>query len=148
MILSPDTNLLVYALDRREPVKRAIAVDVLAAMSKRGTDLMALQVAGEFYAVLSRRLKLPPDVARESVVSAMRLFGCFSYDEKDVHVASALASQGAFSYWDALLVVSAERAGCRRLVSEDMQDGFRYAELEIVSPFAGADVNPRLSELL
>ncbi len=148
MILSPDTNLLVYSLDQREPVKRAIALDVLSSMSERGSDLMALQVAGELYAVLSRRLKLPSAVAHESVTSMLRLFGSFSYDEQDVHVALTLAARGTFSYWGALLVSSAERAGCRYLVSEDMQDGFRYEQLEIVSPFAGTNMNPRLVDLL
>ena len=73
----------------------------------------------------------------------MQLFDTFDHNDADVHAALALAADGVFSCRDALLVASALRAGCRTLISEDMQNGFRYGELEIVSPFLNGQLNPR-----
>ena len=148
MILTPDTNLLVYAQDAREPRKRELALQVVGAMNDVGSSLVGLQVVGEFNAVLVRRLKQPPALACETVLATLRMFATFGYTEADVHVALDLSARGVFSYWDGLLVASAARVGCTHLISEDMQDGFRFGELEIVSPFPNGRVAPRLAELI
>jgi predicted nucleic acid-binding protein len=38
-------------------------------------------------------------------------------------------------YWDALILAAAETAGCRRLLSEDFQEGRRFGTIEVVTPF-------------
>jgi len=146
--LSPDTNLLVYAQDGREPIKQRIALQLLDALAASGRCVVALQVVGELFTVLTRRLKAAPGDACDSALSNLRLFDAFAYDEADVQTALTLAADGIFSYWDGLLVASASKAGCRYLISEDMQDGFRYGELEIVSPFSDGRANPRLLDAL
>lgn len=50
--------------------------------------------------------------------------------------ALVLSAQGGLSFYDALIVASALEAGVRRLLSEDMQAGRRFGDLEIVNPFA------------
>lgn len=47
-----------------------------------------------------------------------------------------LAGQGGLSFYDALIVASAVEAGADRLLSEDMQAGRRFGDVEIVNPFA------------
>ena len=51
--------------------------------------------------------------------------------------ASALQVQEetGFSFYDALMVSGALEASCKRLLTEDMQDGRLVRGLEIVSPF-------------
>jgi predicted nucleic acid-binding protein len=39
------------------------------------------------------------------------------------------------AYWDALIVSAAERAGCKRILSEDLNDGQRYHGISISNPF-------------
>jgi predicted nucleic acid-binding protein len=39
------------------------------------------------------------------------------------------------SYWDALIVAAAERGGCDRLLTEDLQHGQRLGALTVVNPF-------------
>lgn len=148
MILSPDTNLLVYAHDAREPLKRRSALQIVAALTERESTLVGLQVAGELHAVLTRRLKQTPELACEAVLSTLRMFGTFGYAESDVQTALALSARGVLSHWDGLLVSAAARAGCTHLISEDMQDGFRFGTLEIVSPFSNDGIAPRLTDLL
>lgn len=39
------------------------------------------------------------------------------------------------AFHDCLILASATRVGCRRLYSEDLQDGLRVGPLEVVDPF-------------
>ena len=39
------------------------------------------------------------------------------------------------SYWDALIVAAAQRAGARYLLSEDFQPNHRYEEIQVLNPF-------------
>jgi predicted nucleic acid-binding protein len=41
-------------------------------------------------------------------------------------------------YWDGLILASAERAGCRWLLSEDFASGRRYGDVTAVNPFDAA----------
>jgi predicted nucleic acid-binding protein len=43
-------------------------------------------------------------------------------------------SQG-FTFWDALIVEAALRAGARRLLTEDLQHGQRIGNLTVENPF-------------
>ena len=38
--------------------------------------------------------------------------------------------------WDAVVLAAAAEAGCRVLLSENMQDGFTWGGVTIVNPFA------------
>lgn len=50
-------------------------------------------------------------------------------------LASQLREQGAFSYWDSLIIAAALDAGCTILYSEDMQHGQQIKDqLTIVNP--------------
>jgi predicted nucleic acid-binding protein len=42
------------------------------------------------------------------------------------------------SFWDALIVRSAQASRCDVLYSEDLQPGRRYGTMRIVNPFAAA----------
>jgi predicted nucleic acid-binding protein len=48
--------------------------------------------------------------------------------------------------WDAIILATAAEAGCRVLLSEDMQDGFTWGGVTIVNPFASPP-HPLLDDL-
>jgi predicted nucleic acid-binding protein len=56
-----DTNVLVYALDRREPEKRERARDVLRRVGGAGIAALPAQVLSEFGGACSRKLEPRPD---------------------------------------------------------------------------------------
>ena len=148
MIIAPDTNLLVYIHDGKNPNKQRIATDIFSRLVDRGNSRIALQVVGELYSVLTRKLQQDPATASAAAKSLSVALDPFNYETTDVHVALSLAADGVMSYWDGLLVAAASRAGCDLLISEDMQDGFHIDGLQIVTPFAGEVLNPRLDTLL
>ena len=52
--------------------------------------------------------------------------------------AAALEERAQLSFWDALIVEAARRAGATRLVTEDLQDGRRIEGIAIQDPFGAA----------
>lgn len=61
-------------------------------------------------------------------------------------VAVDLAAEHRLSVWDAVVLAAAAEAGCRILLSEDLQDGFTWRGLTVVNPLAA--VQHRLLEAL
>lgn len=147
MIYSVDTNVLIYAHDERDPVKLAIARDLLARLSSKRA-LIALQVIGEFQFVLRRKLKLPvPAVAAQARAVYMQ-YPSFDYDHVCVGQALDDMVLGQLSYWDALLLRACDHAGVQVLFSEDMQDGFRFGGLTIINPFGPEGLSPSAQSVL
>lgn len=131
-----DTNVLVYAFDRGDARRQRIASELLEAALKAGTGVLSLQVLQEFYVVTTRRIRVPlaPSVARSAVVDLLRFH---VVEPSAVHVLQAmdLSVARSLSYWDALVVVTADSAGCSVLHSEDMAHGSALLGLRVENPF-------------
>jgi predicted nucleic acid-binding protein len=54
---------------------------------------------------------------------------------EDVVRAARLALEHGLSFWDAMIVAAAASARCTVLYSEDLQNGWRFADLRVVNPF-------------
>jgi predicted nucleic acid-binding protein len=131
-----DTNVWVYAVDHADPVKQARAREVLGDAS--GAPLItSAQVLGEFYATVTRKLAQPvahADAAR--MVERMRRLPVVEVDADRVMAAIEGSRSWQVSYWDALIVVAAQAAGCSRLLSEDLRSGATYGGVRVENPFA------------
>jgi predicted nucleic acid-binding protein len=59
----------------------------------------------------------------------------------------ALQDRYALSYWDALIVSSAQQQGCHYLLSEDLQHQQRFETVQVINPFLiGPDELPTPDE--
>lgn len=74
--------------------------------------------------------------AARDVIDTYRAWPVHRPGVDDVILASELEERHQLSFWDALVIVSAQRAGARTLLSEDLHDGRRIGELVIVNPCA------------
>jgi predicted nucleic acid-binding protein len=129
-----DANILLYTDDPRYPEKQEIARTLIEEHLVRGTGAVSLQVLGEYFHNARRKMQLDVPLASQRV----RFFAKFlrlqpSLD--DVFAAIDLHQLHEFAYWDAMIVRSALRCGCRTLYAEDMQHGRRIGDMEIVNPF-------------
>ena len=131
-----DTNVWVYAVDRADPAKRRRALAVTAPASDREL-VVSTQVLAEFYSVVTRKLATPlsPDDAEAAVQQLLRL-PVVALDAPLVEAALAGSRQWQISIWDALVLRAAEAAGCRRILTEDLQDGASYGSVVVENPFA------------
>ena len=135
-----DTNILVYAFDDRDPFKQSVCFDIVAAALAAHQPL-ALQAAGEFYVTVVRKGILPPKRAANEVRRFIAGFETFPPSPMAYLLAAEEAAEGRFSYWDAVLLVSAQDAGCDTVLSEDMADGARLGGIAVRNPFGPRGLN-------
>ena len=97
--------------------------------------VISTQVLQEFYVTVTRKLvkKISPQEARV-VIETYRVWPIFLPTVDDLLAASEIEERYGFSFWDALIVVAAQKLGATSLVSEDLQDGQRINSLEIINP--------------
>jgi predicted nucleic acid-binding protein len=130
-----DTNVFVYAIDDAEAAKQAVAQNVLTS-EEYGELVVSAQVLGEFYVTVTRKL-----AGRVSDIEAMEgLNRLYSHPVVPVDVALVregirISRSSQISYWDGLVVAAAARAGCERLLTEDLNDGQVIGSVRIENPF-------------
>ena len=128
-----DTNVLVYADDKAAPAKQRRALEVITEHRRAGTGVVSLQVLQEYFVVVTRKLQVDARIARRKI-ELLAEFDVATPEVADILAAIDLHRLHSLSFWDALIVRSAKQAGCRVLLSEDMQaremDGVR-----VVNPF-------------
>jgi predicted nucleic acid-binding protein len=129
-----DTNVIVYAFDPPAGLRHARALGLVEQHALDNNLVISTQVLQESYSVLTRKRGVPAEVARtgltqlasQQVVPSSAVF---------VLEAIAFAEQQQLSIWDALVVTAAIESRCDVLVTEDLQSGRRYGNLEVVNPF-------------
>jgi predicted nucleic acid-binding protein len=131
-----DTNILVYAYDGHDPNKQKIAQSLVIEGLELDTGILSVQVLGEFFSVVTRQIKrlMTPDEAREAIV----LFSNLPVQEIDLTlVQRAIETHKIYgiSYWDSLIVAAAERAQCKSILTEDLNDGQVYHGISVSNPF-------------
>lgn len=129
-----DSNIFVYADDHRYPEKQQIAADLFERARATGLGVVSTQVMQEYFSVVTGKVKAPPDLARRRVELIAQL-AVVQVDSPLILAAIDLHRLHRFSIWDALIFQAAAAAGCRELLSEDMQPGFRHGGVVIVNPF-------------
>jgi len=130
-----DTNILVYADDKRADAKQGRAIDLVAEHRHDGTGVVSLQVLQEYFVTVTRKLNVDPHVARRKV-EILSEFDVVTPEVADILAAIDLHRLHGFSFWDALIFRAAKQAGCRVLLSEDLQPGRETDGVQIVNPFA------------
>ncbi|MDR0593628.1 MAG: PIN domain-containing protein [Bifidobacteriaceae bacterium] len=139
-----DTNVLLYARDLRDPAKRAIAVAWLRHLAATGQGRISTQVLVEFYAAAThpQKLALPTAQARAGV-EALSHWRPVASDLTLWREAWCLADSHSLSWWDSMILAAARQAGCRAILSEDLQDGLLVdGVLAVVNPFTPAAPSP------
>lgn len=143
-----DANILVYAeAVASHPDDAAKVVRCRALLAALDDDLtwramIPAQALAELYAVLQRKGRRDPREARRAVARYVAKYPVAPTTETVLVAALDLAAEHQFSIFDAIIVNAAAEAGCRALLSEDMQDGFVWRGVLIVAPFVGDAVVP------
>ena len=131
-----DSNILVYAYDNHEPEKQAKAQALLKAVIKEESAILSAQVLGEFFVVVTRRIKEPLSVNdAEKIINILTVLPFAEIDLPLVKRAINTQRNYGISYWDSLIVATAEREGCKKILSEDLNDGQWYNGVLVENPF-------------
>lgn len=134
-----DTNVLAYAHDASEAERQPLARALLEELWADRSGVLSTQVLQEFYVVATRKFR--PPMPRAEAREIVALYATWPVVQVDVELlldAASLEEAAQLSFWDALIVEAARRAGAERLVTEDLGAGRRIGELTIENPFASA----------
>lgn len=131
-----DSNLLIYTRDVARPIKQQQATEWVNYLWQSQQGRLSTQVINEFYFVVTRKLKpgLDKATARMDVEGLMK-WQPLIIDTQVIRQAWAVQDEFGFSWWDSLIVASAQRAGCQYLLSEDLQHQQQLHNVRVINPF-------------
>jgi predicted nucleic acid-binding protein len=130
-----DTNILIYAVDSRDPAKQDKAIDVFDRCMRGGTGVISTQVMQEYASAALSKLHQDVDVvvAEVTILESLEV----------VQLTPALIRRGlelharhGIHFWDASILAAAELARCTLLWSEDFSPGSVYGMLRVENPLA------------
>jgi len=131
-----DTNVLVYAHDRGAGDRHSQAKALLTRLWQRRCGVLSTQVLQEFYVNVRRKAAKPvsPAEARRLIADYLR-WEVVVNDGDTLLGALDLEQRYGVSFWDALILQSAQTASVAKLYSEDLSHGQTYDGVEVVNPF-------------
>jgi predicted nucleic acid-binding protein len=141
-----DTNVLAYAEGVNGAAMRDRALEMLQRLPPAAVVLPA-QILGELFNVLVRKARRKPARARAAVLSWCDAFPAVETSAAVMINATELASDHGLSIWDSVVLAASAEAGCRLLLSEDLQDGFTWHGVSVANPFA-PPLHPLLAAFL
>ena len=129
-----DTNILVYAYDegnRKQPVAQRLVGRAL-----EGSAVISVQVLAELCATLLYKAS-PPALPEEVtlLLDAIAAIPLVAPDREIVQRAVEAREKFGIHFYDGMIVAAAERAGCARIWSEDLNAGQAYFGIPVKNPF-------------
>jgi len=131
-----DSNVLVYAYDASNPQKQSVA-QALVERAVAGEAMASTQVLAEFAATLLH--KITPPANAEAVMAILDSLGPIKLIAPDAGmVRRAVEARLTYGvhFYDGMIVAAAERAGCQRILTEDLNPGQKYFGVTVSNPFA------------
>ncbi len=131
-----DTNVLIYAHDLDAGLKHDRAASIVADLWEKENGIISTQVLQEFYVNVTRKIARPmtPAAAR-GIIRNYLAWRVEPNEPSAVLLASEIGERNRISFWDALIVASAARAGADRILSEDLNHGQVIEGIRIENPF-------------
>ena len=131
-----DTNVLVYSRDTSEPRKQPLAAAWMAYLWENRAGRLSFQVLQEFYVTVV--FKLEPGLAHKIARKDVRAFFAWQplpVDSRVVEGAWNIQDRFRLSWWDALIVASAQVMDCSYLLTEDLQENQKIGDVQVINPF-------------
>ena len=132
-----DTNVLVYARDPRDAMKRASASEWIRLLWNQERGRTSIQVLNEYYDVVTRKFR--PAVRREDAWDDVQYYlsswNPQPLDSEVLDCAHDIEVRYHLNWSDCLVVAAAQVQNCVLLLSEDLQDGADYGGVIVRSPF-------------
>jgi predicted nucleic acid-binding protein len=135
-----DTNILVYAYDAAAGPKHQQAGALLERLWRDGSGALSVQVLQELFVTLTRKISRPLDVpTARGIVADLATWQVVEPATTDVLAAIDGAVRWQLSFWDALIVTAAQRAGAAVLWSEDFNNGQTFDGVTVRDPLGGVE---------
>jgi predicted nucleic acid-binding protein len=130
-----DTNVLLYSLNESFPGKRKTAQDLIQ-RAIAGEFSISIQVLAEFAAVTLKKFR--DRVTPQEVVALLDTLNRIPSIKPDAEIVRRAVEAHAtynIGFYDGMIIAAAERAGSKKIYSEDLNAGQKYFGIEVVDPF-------------
>ena len=134
MRVALDTNILAYAEGVNGAGMKVRALELVEKLPE-GAALLPVQTLGELFNLLVRKAGRAPAKARTAMLSWKDSFPLIETSAEVMLAAADLATDHQLTIWDAVILSAAAEAGCRLLLSEDLQEGFTWKGVTVTNPF-------------
>lgn len=129
-----DTNLLVYSMDQNYPDKNEKSREILRRIRDQYLGVVSTQVMQEFHVAATRKLGVDPLLSK-NIIRQFENFEVVTISPELIYEAIDCSIAFQLSFWDSLIIVSAESAKCREIWTEDLNSGQIIRGIRIVNPF-------------
>ena len=146
MRLALDSNVLIYAEGGNDAGRRLIAHRIVGGVLP-SQILVPVQAAAETYRWLVHKGGLDRAQASIQITWWLEKFASQDTTRHIFSDAIELATTHRMQIFDAIILSAASAGGASVLLSEDMQDGFRWRGVTVANPFA-AEPSPLIRKIL
>ena len=129
-----DSNILVYAADADAGERHMAAVDLIG-RAAHADCVFTLQSIAEFFYVTTGKARLSVSKAAGFVDDWGAVFPVHAANLDSLVNAVGAVHRHRMGFWDAMIWAAARGAGCRLLLSDDLQDGRTLDGVMFVNPF-------------
>jgi len=129
-----DTNILIYAEATDLPEKQRTALTLLKQLFGEACGVISTQVLQEYCNIAIKKLKLPASHVRAQL-ALFEQFEVLQVTPAIIHAGLDLQQTRSLAFYDAIIVASAQTAGCAVLFSEDLNAGESIGGVRIINPF-------------
>ena len=136
-----DSNVLIYAEGLEDLAKRERATQLIEAIPVEDL-VIPLQVIGEVTRWICTRGKKSKAVAVDRASWWLTTYLTQETTRLVFEGALELMAKNRFQLWDAIILSASAEAKANSLLSEDMQDGFRWRGVTIMNPFLARPALP------
>ena len=128
-----DTNIIIYANDRRDAAKQKLAQQVVSDLMRNGRGVISTQVLQEYANVAISKLGQSEEVVLRQL-TLLETLETIRQSPQMIRRSVELKKTYQINFWDACIISNAEAAGCTVLYSEDLNAGQFYSGIKITNP--------------
>jgi predicted nucleic acid-binding protein len=131
-----DTNIIVYAFDTTAGAKHERAKLLLERLWQEGVGALSVQALQELFVTLTRKIARPLNpLAARGIVADLATWNVVQPSAPDVLTAIDASVRWQVSFWDAMIITAAQRAGAVVVWSENLSSGQGFDDVTVRNPF-------------
>ena len=132
-----DTNIFVYCFDDNDNEKKVRALSLIGEALQSGKGIISWQVVQEFLNVSTKKFISPlKAVDAKSYLQKILFPLCAVFPNLNIYQNTIeIQEKTGYSFYDSMIVASALSQDCSILYSEDLYDGMKIEDLQIINPF-------------
>ena len=135
-----DSNILIYAYDKSESIKNAIAEKILEDIfANKKNAAVSTQNLSEFFVNITSKIEKPISTieARHIIqeIISMSNVNILTIEKQTILNAIDISSELDASYWDALIATVMQESNIRTIITENEKDFKKIPWLTVINPF-------------